>query len=238
MWKTFLSFLFPKYCVSCKKLGNYICDNCFSYIQLTPPALCGVCKKRSLSGITHATCKSAYSIDGVISAVEPSRVIKRLLYSYTKVPYVSDLTQIIGSLCVESLEHNQLFYSLIKKKNLLCIPLPLSSQEYRKRGYNQSSLLCSYVAQYFKLKYVSDLLIQRRLENRHASKHVSSHSFREVDHFYIEENLKPVLKNAIVIIVGDMIAPSTLREMSKALKIHGVKSVWAVVFTQAQKTQY
>ena len=232
MWKTMLNIIFPPHCVQCKKIGNYICDSCFSTISFTSILICPICNKGSLKGATHLKCKKVYSIDGLISAVNYTRVIRRLISQYKENPYVSDLKEQIGRLMCESFEHNEMFFQLLQK-NPIIIPVPLYRSTLHKRGYNHSSLLCSYVAQYFSVNMNDNLLIQAKDVKYVAKNKKYDHSSQYKDMYKIKEDLKNEIKGKTILVVDDIaVTCSTLRQIASILKMNGAKEVWGVVFSK------
>ncbi len=232
MWKTVLNIIFPPHCVQCKKIGNYICDSCFSTISFTSISVCPLCKKGSLKGATHLKCKKAYSIDGLISAVTYTRVIRRLIRQYKENPYVSDLKEQIGRLMCESFEHNEIFFQLLQKDSII-IPVPLSRSTLHKRGYNHSSLLCSYVAQYFSIQMNDNLLIQTKNLNNLTKNKKDGYSSQYKDIYNIREDLRNEVKGKTILIVDDIaVTCSTLRQIAYVLKMNGAKEVWGIVFSK------
>ncbi len=235
MWKIVADILFPKYCVQCKKIGNYICDNCFSYIRFTTATICPVCQKPSIEGATHPKCRTSHNIDGLVSAVVYTGVIRRLIYQFKYSPYVSSLTEVVGSLMCESLEQNETFFNLLQR-NCIFTPVSLHSARLKKRGYNHAELLCSYVAQYFNQKYHESHVI--RIKNTKPQFRLSRRDrFSNVKNaFAINEKYKHGVKGKTVVVVDDLATTcSTLAEIAKILKRNGATEVWGVVFAREEK---
>ena len=232
MWKTLSSFFFPKYCVNCRKLGDYICAQCFSYIRFHPTPICAVCNKRSIEGATHVRCRGKNTIDGLVSAVVYAGVIKRLVYQYKYKPYVSGLTDTIGQLMRESLAENEIFYSLLKRNPVLT-PVPLSRQRIQKRGYNQAWLLCSYVAQYFNRETHSDILIRNR-DTKPQFQLSKSARFHNVSRaFSVTQTKNDLITGRTVVVVDDLATTcSTLCETARILKRNGAQEIWGLVFAR------
>lgn len=232
MWKTLINIFFPKYCVNCKKIGNYICDKCFSYIKFDPTPICPICNRPSIEGATHPKCKKPYSIDGVISAVVYAGVIKRLIHQFKYNPYTFDLRDQIGNLMCESLEHNEMFFNLISK-DVLIAPVPLHRRRLKKRGYNQAQLLCSYVAQYFHINNNNSLITRIRNTKPQIKLSRKDRYSNMKNAFVINDNHEECVSGKIVIVVDDVATTcSTLSETAKVLKRAGAKSVWGLVFAR------
>src|SRR4030043_896382 len=62
-----LDLIFPKRCVSCGRLGKYICQQCLAKIEFTVHPICPVCSRLSIGGITHPRCQTACGIDGMFA---------------------------------------------------------------------------------------------------------------------------------------------------------------------------
>lgn len=232
MWKTLVNIFFPKYCVQCKKIGNYICDKCFSYIRFDPTPICAVCNKPSIEGATHPKCKKPYSIDGVISAVVYAGVIKRLIHQFKYEPYAFDLRDQIGHLMCESLEQNETYFNLLNN-NVIITSVPLHRRRLNRRGYNHAQLLCSYVAQYFEVKRIDDLLFRIR-DTKSQIKLSKKVRYSNVKNAFVtNKKYKTDIKGKLVIVVDDVATTcSTLGETAKVLKLAGAKKVWGLVFAR------
>ncbi len=232
MWKTLVNLIFPKYCVACHRVGNYICDACFSYIRFDPTPICPVCNKHSIEGATHPKCQTSYSIDGLVSAVVYAGVIKRLVYQYKYAPYVSDLKDDIGKLMCESLEQNEIFH-MVLNDNPLLVPVPLHQRRLSARGYNHALLLCSYVAQYFELKTVDDLIVRNRATKPQFKLSKKQRYSNVKNAFSVTEKQHIAIAGKTIVLVDDVATTcSTLSEVAKVLKRQGAKEVWGVVFAR------
>src|SRR4030065_287913 len=75
----FLDLLFPKKCIACKKIGSYICDNCFSYLTFDAKNTCLVCDRPSFDGLTHLRCKKRHGIDGCFSSIYHNKTAQNLI---------------------------------------------------------------------------------------------------------------------------------------------------------------
>src|SRR3990172_8974689 len=130
-----LDFLFPKYCVNCRKAGDYICANCFSFISFDVAMICLVCNKGSIDGLTHPGCRSQYAIDGAFCAVAYKGIVKKLIYNFKYKPYLADLKNSLVELFYESIIQNELFMRRIEQssnESMVIIPIPLHSKRLRK----------------------------------------------------------------------------------------------------------
>ena len=145
-----LDVLFPKRCVQCKKVGTYICTNCFATIAFIDTMVCTVCQRQAFGGVTHPVCRTRYSIDGVFPSLVYKGVVKKLVYVFKYPPYVTDLKQQLVDLFYEGIIQKEYFISSLQDSVLL-VPIPLHAAKFRKRGYNQSALLAQGLAARFSL---------------------------------------------------------------------------------------
>src|SRR5438034_7549018 len=137
----FLDLVFPKRCVSCRKMGTYVCEDCFASLSFDLRVLCVMCNKGSIDGLTHPGCRSKYAIDGVFCSVVYGRVVRKLLYAFKYKPYVSDVGETMIALFYEGIIQQEGFVSRLSKTKSILVPIPLSSARYRKRGYNHAKIL-------------------------------------------------------------------------------------------------
>jgi competence protein ComFC len=144
-----LSILFPKRCVLCKKIGSFLCPDCFIKLSFDTKSFCLYCGKPSSSGLTHLSCKRKYVIDGCFSALSYNFVSKKLLYSFKNKPFLTELKDVLTDLFYESLIQNEEFIKFTAGKKWIIIPMPLSVSKLRKRGYNQSEILAKELGKRF-----------------------------------------------------------------------------------------
>ncbi len=225
-----LDLLFPKRCVGCKKIGNYLCVNCAAFIEEFRAHVCPVCLKHSVTGQTHPGCKTPYGVDGLCSGVVYKGVVKKLVFRFKYPPYAHDLRHIMGKLFTEMISQNELFMRLLSQHPIV-IPIPLSFQKLKKRGYNQAELLGRDLVKEFNLEIYTNL---KRIKNTKPQFTLNKVSrFKNVkDAFEVSGN-KKILTNATVLLVDDLATScATLRECAKVLKRAGVKEVYGVTFAR------
>lgn len=226
-----LDLLFPKYCVVCKKQGDYLCSNCFARISFSVSPRCLICERPCIDGLTHPICQTRYSIDGCFSAVAYNGVVKKLLYVFKYSPYLSDLQHFLGSLLFESLIQNETYMQVWETYHPLFVSVPLSSQKMRQRGYNQSLLLAE------SLSGMQQGRIWDVLERTRATKPQYGLS-KEERHENIKGafGIRPTFTSGEVLsvfLVDDVVTTgSTLVEAANLLKRNGIEKVWGVTFAQ------
>ncbi|MDO8269976.1 MAG: ComF family protein [Candidatus Levybacteria bacterium] len=225
----FVSLLYPKKCVRCKKNGAYICDNCFAGISFLEYQLCAICQKGSIDGLTHPKCRTKYGIDGIISSIAYKGIVKKLLYQFKYPPYLSDLKQILGRLFYEGLIQQESFMKYIEEKSAVITSVPLHISREKKRGYNQSELLGLELSKRLNLPFSSGLLIRKVRTKPQFELTKEERKSNILGVFIVAPKFEKQIKGKRIILVDDISTTgSTLRECAKILKKSGAEKVLGV----------
>jgi competence protein ComFC len=224
-----LDFLFPKYCVNCRKIGDYVCSNCFAYLSFDFAMICLVCNKPSIDGLTHPGCKSKYAIDGAFCAIAYKGIAKKLIYNFKYKPYLSDLNKFLVELFYESIIQQEIFQKAYKFSPIL-VPIPLSAKRLRQRGYNHAELLSVGLAEKLGLKQMNVLERIRETKSQFGLK-LKERKENLKNAFTL--NTKYSMLNANIFLVDDILTSgSTLFEAAKILKKNGAKQVWGLTLAR------
>lgn len=229
--------LFPKYCVNCKKLGDYLCTDCFSKLSFVTKNICLPCGKPSYDGLTHPRCRGKMKIEGSFTGVVFNKVSRKLIYQFKYRPYLSELGSFLSELLYESLIQNEEFMRHIANGKWLMVPIPLSSIRHKRRGYNQSEVLAKNLAKKFDLEVLNCL---ERIKETRSQVGLGKKERREnikgafaLNSKFIIHNSE--LKNANIFLVDDVLTTgSTISEAAVVLKRSGANKVWGVAFAREQ----
>ena len=236
---SFLDLLFPKRCVACKKLGSYLCENCFAYLSFDAKSVCLVCRRGSADGLTHPGCCSKYKIDGAFSAIPYNKTAKKLIYTFKYKPYVSDLKNFLTDLFYEALIQNENFQREFRPKddqplaenNWVFVPIPLHSSKLRVRGYNQAKILADELGKRFNfevldlLKRIKNTGSQYGLKLKERRKNIKgAFSFKKEKKYQMYQKYQ--MKETGIFLVDDILTSgTTLSEAARILKRGGAKRV-------------
>lgn len=232
-----LDFLFPKYCVNCKKLGDYICSDCFSYISFDVFDLCLICNRQSINGLTHKYCRKRLGIDGAFSVLLYKGVVKKIIYNFKYEPnYVSDLGRFLSDLFYEGLIQKESFMRIYEdfNSNLVLTPIPLHPSKLRKRGYNQSEILAWGLSEKLNLPVVSVLKRVKNTKSQYGLKKDERKKNME-EAFGISNIQFPIsnFKYMSILLIDDILTTgSTLLEAARILKLNGAKNVWGITLAR------
>jgi ComF family protein len=227
----FLDFIFPKKCVSCKKLGSYLCENCFSYLSFDAKSLCLVCNKPSYNNLTHPFCRKKYTIDGCFSALPYNKTAQKLIYNFKYKPYLTDLKSVLVDLFYDSLIQNEDFNRELEKGEWTFTPIPLFSSKLRKRGYNQAEILAKELSKKLNLPVGRQVFqaqnFLQRVQNTKTQVGLSNVERKlNIKGAFTIHNSKFIIQNMSIFLVDDVVTTgSTLLEAAKVLKKNGAKRV-------------
>ena len=211
-----LDLLFPKHCFVCKKVGNYICNNCKQKLKVINIDTCLYCGKSSYLGLTHPGCKRKNGVDGCIFIYKYNNflkiIIKTLKYKLVKEGF--DRLMSISIL----LARTKIAF-LIKALNVspTLSPIPLHKYRINQRGFNQSEIICSYISRDLRLDSKAYLIRSKKtkIQAMLNSKELRYKNLRGA--FKLKPNIE--IKGKIIFLIDDVVTSgSTVKEAASVLK--------------------
>lgn len=215
-----LDLVFPERCVSCSKIGSYICEKCHKKIEYNAVQICPVCGRISIDGYTHIGCRTRYGLDGMFSAVQYKGPVKKAIRQI-KYRYVSDIIETLGSVFLENFPRNFVPLDIL-------VSVPLHHKREKERGFNQSLLLAKFFSKSLVLPVLEDTLIRVRYTTPQfdLGEKERKNNLKDAFMFAGKKNISG--KN--IGLVDDVSTTgTTLSECSRVLKQNGAKSVWGLV---------
>lgn len=226
-----LDLLFPKYCINCKKFGDFLCPDCFTRLSFDTRNICTVCIKPSYNGLTHPGCIRKYSLSGSFTAIVYNSISKKLIYQFKYKPHLTGLKGFLGDLFYESLIQNEEFNEVIKK-DIFFVPIPLSKSKHKRRGYNQAEILGKELAKRFNFSLV-DCLVRVKETKSQVGLNKSERKENIKGAFEVNKKYSAKIQNVRVVLVDDVLTTgSTFSEAASVLKHCGVRQVWAVALAK------
>lgn len=177
-----LDFFFPKRCVGCGKIGKYFCNSCTSTIRIIQDneAICPVCEKPAIDGVTHPRCQTRYTPDGLTSFFRYDGIVRKAVKAM-KYRLVTNLASEFVSLIPDSFfiicrhgigihphintcvsDHPACQPEGVQHDNVVFVPIPLHSSRMKERGFNQAEVLGRLVAEKLHIPIRTDILIRTR----------------------------------------------------------------------------
>jgi len=226
MLKTILALLFPKFCEGCKKFGQKICDNCAKKVLVLEHQECLMCSHPSTNGITHKICKISYAPEQTFSMFKYTWIIKSLI---RKGKYRGNFKSYLPIIELFNTKSNYL-QSL---ENCIFVPIPISKNRLRQRGYNQCEKICKYLEEFTQNSKTVNLLIRTKDTKSQFSLKREERMVNMQQAFTLDKKLKEITKDKIIVIVDDISTTgSTLREACKEIYKASPKSIICLTLTK------
>lgn len=245
MWKKIIDFildaLFPKFCLNCGKEGNYLCEDCFSLIDIFDRQYCPFCSSAGgtravIDGKTCQSCRRTKNLTGLFCAVRyDNPLVKNLIEKFKYEPYAKELYFELSSLIIAhlvNLNNSSLkIFDNFKNGEYILTPIPLYIKKLKRRGFNQSEEIAKYISEFLEIPFVRNGLIKTKATPAQV----------ELKKLERQENMKGVFqcpnREAIsgkkVLLVDDVFTTgTTMEECALTLKRAGAKEVWGMVIAR------
>ena len=197
IFKNILAVLFPQKCLGCKKENEILCSDCLLKINRpdTP----------HLNGI-H------------IAANYQDLVLKKALWML-KYQGAKQLAKPLAELIRERI------WKKLETENWLVVPVPLSKNKLRHRGYNQAEMITGELSGNVR----ADILFKKfHTKSQVEVKNKEERLANIIGSFEIKNPEK--IKGKKIILIDDVLTTgATMREAQKVLKSAGAKKVVGVV---------
>ncbi len=222
-----LSFFFPNTCIICDKSikwNRYACEACKTDIYyIGRNSVCKTCYAPIPEGEVQcgACILRPPQYEKLVSCVYFKDGIRTALHRY-KFRGRSDLHSSFSNLLIERL------------KDIGCtdfdavVPVPLSKERFRERGYNQSGLIAKDIASHFGAIYNKEAIFRKRHTGRQSE---LAHKYREanVRGAFSLGNAEALAGKHILLIDDIFTTGSTLREVSRVLSKSGCRITAATI---------
>ena len=192
-----LAVLFPQKCLGCKKENEILCPDCLGKINRPDtPYLKGI----------H------------IAANYQDLVLKKALWML-KYRGVKQLAKPLAKLILERV------WKKLETENWLVVPIPLSKNKLRRRGYNQAEL----IARELSANVRADILFKKfHTKSQVEVKDKEERLANIVGSFEIKN--RQIIRGEKIILIDDVLTTgATMSEAKKILKKAGAKKVVGVV---------
>lgn len=218
-----LDYLFPRQCLLCGELWDYLCKECKK--QMKPhPELCPYCHKFSSHYQTCLDCKSAWKkgLEWIIIPFVYTENIKRLILKL-KYFHKKDIAEFLSQRLVLAFQMNQILQKQsFQKKKIYISWVP--SHWFRKyfiKWYNQSEILAKKFAQQSGLTYIK--IAKKKKHTKSQARLGRQKRLSNLKNcFQLEPGFQPSNKswsNIIIILLDDITTSwATLDELARTIK--------------------
>ncbi|MCH4889304.1 ComF family protein [Acidaminobacter sp. JC074] len=221
----FLEVLYPRdlTCVLCGDESDHeLCDICKGSLQFNIGSVCRFCGRMIMKS-DYEVCHHCKGIkryyDRGLSVTVYDELSKKLLFNlkYHDKRYISHT---IAKYMLDYIVRSDIDIDFD-----VIVPVPLHTERYKSRGYNQAELICNH------LSYLSGLPISKALERRKHTKPLNKLTADErlvVLHEAFELSSK--VEGNIILVDDIFTTGSTLNACSKVLKESGAGYILIITF--------
>ena len=231
--------LFPIFCLNCgtfikNEEGRYLCPICLKTIPLHSSLFCPICLKRIglLKKCSHSDKPS--SLDFLAAATDyENPLIQKLIHLY-KYQFIKDIRYTLTDIIISYWEK---IWPDLKTQfgESLVIPIPLSRQRFKERGFNQSEEIAKIFADHFQLEINNQILV--RLRNTPPQAKIENYNDRQLNlqNAFGLQNTLPSGKKNIILVDDVFTSGATMQEAAKVLKQNGAKRIIGLTIAKSRK---
>lgn len=203
----FLDYIFPQFCLSCKKEGAIFCDDCLNKLQLLPIEKNPWPEENFIFDECHI-CLDYHDV-----------VVKKLIKKY-KYSYFENLAEQISKIYIKKIQQLDL------TDNLIICNIPLHKNKKKKRGFDQTELIAKKISEGLQIPYF-DLLQRQRSTKTQAQLNKEQRQKNMAQAFKSNEKVayKDIITKQIILIDDIATTGTTLNEATKVLKQAGFRQI-------------
>jgi competence protein ComFC len=205
-------------------MGRFFCEGCQKKIEFFDIQVCPYCEKPSLNGLTHEGCRKKDGLDGMFVLAHYRGPIREAIRQI-KYEGAFAIGKEIADMFREKYHHKFEFDYLV--------PVPLSAERERDRGFNQAEKLAGYLNQGSRNRNQETKVQNCLRRNRNTKPQFDLSSEERINNvenaFVLISNFKLKISNSSVCLVDDVCTTgATIFECAKVLKMAGAKKVYAI----------
>ncbi len=218
--------LFPHDCISCGAEGGLLCSQCIDIVHSAEHAQCYMCKQSTVFGNLCAQCAPLGSMNNVCIMVPYEQPQVRALIHLYKYEFVEEAGDILAALLVRYMRkiHAR---ELLDISRPIVMPVPLSPQRIRERGYNQADIMAQAVAQEFRASFIPAALVRTAHTQRQATLG-RAQRLQNIRNAFTIVDSKAVLGGDVILCDDVVTTGATLEACAAALKDAGARRVYAI----------
>ena len=222
----------PIRCIGCLKYIDFepgpICQQCLLNIPVNNSLLCPICQQRLIIHqnelIQCPTHKHQSSLSFLACATSFNDHRTQKLIHLFKYKNLKSCAPPLSQIIMRYLEQIKL-EKLIDFKDWAIVPIPLTKNKLRQRGYNQSEIIGTLISNQIKMLIIQNALIKTKESRPQAQTKTKIERIENVKNsFGIQNNA--LIKNKKIILLDDVITTgSTISEAARALKKAGASDI-------------
>ncbi len=228
--EVFLDIFFPKFCLGCKKEGEYLCSKCLLFVS-EASFICPVCQKSEYFGRRHQKCKRKDNLDGLVAMWDYEGLAKKLVHE-TKYKSLIEIPQEMTECALRVIKEDENrfseFLSFFFQEEAVLSFVPLSRKKKNERGFNQAEEIAKNIGIIASKK--PPLLLRKTKETKQQITLSKEERLQNVKGSFVCNFKKKEAPQRVVIFDDVWTSGATMKECVKTLKKGGVKEVWGFVF--------
>jgi len=221
---------FPPRCAGCGRPGARFCAACRASLASLPAPVCDLCGYPLSEGETSpcAACRRPPALAALAPLRSAAFFEGPLRQALHNLKYKRDI--ILADTLAQVLAQAWRAYDL---PGALVVPVPLSPQRFRERGYNQAALLAQGFADLAGLACAP----QGAARVRHTASQVGLPASRRWENMAgaFKAEARAVRGRAVILIDDVCTTGSTLRACAEALMAAGAAGVWGLTVARARR---
>lgn len=231
-----LDLFFPVFCLNCGKEGEYLCQNCFSLIDVSSYTYCPFCSplKIVLNGLCNSCKRKHKNLSGLFSVCSYQNfVVRNLIKQFKYHPYVKDLAKTLAHLIIH-------YFNQLETKpdfsNSFFIPIPITNKKLKTRGFNQAEEITKELCLLLSknniiIPYSTNVLIKTK-DTIDQTELSEKERFENVKDCFKCINPDKINGKKIFLIDDVFTTGSTMEECARILKLSGAKQVWGITIAK------
>lgn len=229
LYKIFLDLFFPKKCINCGRGKDFMCEDCFSMIEILEKDYCPFCfpPKITPGGKICCFCKKDYFLDGLICATSMENiVVKKTIHLFKYPPFLKELSRHLSFLIINHLKltNNELMFL-----NFIITPIPIANKRLSFRGFNQSEEIAKELSSFLNLPMEKIIC---RIKNTKPQTMLGKNKRQNnvFNAFALEKRFQGKIKGKNILLIDDVLTTgATMNEAARILKENGAQNVWGIV---------
>lgn len=225
-----LNAVFGEKCYFCGQEGRIICYGCGSKIKLCENGVCIKCQQETVLGCTHCICrkKSNEMLPSQLCAVYEygglvAQIIKQSKYNPKRFALLRSLSA-SGAKLASKMGFDFTGFTVV--------PIPISKEREKERGFNQAEIIAKAVAKEFGLKTDNSILTRIRDTDKQFGLHWDERAKNIIGAFKVSEDMDA----RKILLVDDICTTgSTLISAASSLLSAGALEVYC--FTLSRKVK-
>lgn len=236
---SFLDLLFPKRCLGCKKLGQFLCSSCQRDLKIQGTLVCPVCEGLSVGGRSHSRCLGKLNLDGLVCLWQYQGLTKALVKAL-KYQLIRELVEQTVDMALKQLWQNRKekyleFWQFLGKEPII-LPIALHPLRWRWRGFNQAEIIGQKFAAFWQLPFSTKILERIKVTQPQVELRGKQRQQNIKGAFGLASQLnkrKNILGERQFLLIDDVwTTGATLREAGKVLKQAGAAEVWGLTLAR------